>query len=124
MKHLNAIGKGVVDYDLAHDILFFKIKNRTYDRSLEINNIILDIDTKGYITGIQILEASDFFGTKHFHLKNTKKFKFQSRSERGKIEIRLTFEILVRNKIIEKNPIIMQETSERLPDTLIKATAS
>ena len=43
MKTQNRLleGKGEVDYDYTNDILFFKIKDREYDRSLEFENLRL-----------------------------------------------------------------------------------
>ena len=35
----------------------------------------------------------------------------------GYIEIRIVFQIKIRNKIIEKNPIIMQDIKESLPNS-------
>ena len=58
----NLEGEGQADYDYAHDILFFKTKEREYVRSIEINNMVIDIDKENFLVGIQILEASRFFG--------------------------------------------------------------
>ena len=35
----------------------------------------------------------------------------------NKIDIRLAFQIKVRNKIVEKNPIIAQQINQRLPNS-------
>ena len=42
MKHLEA--EGEMDYDFANDILFFKVKDRDYNFSLEFQNMVIDID--------------------------------------------------------------------------------
>ena len=34
--------KGEADYDFKQDILFFKTKDRTYKKSIELHNIVLD----------------------------------------------------------------------------------
>lgn len=52
--------EGIADYDYKHDILFFKTKKRTYKKSIELDNIVLDVDEGGFITGIQIFEVSKF----------------------------------------------------------------
>ena len=49
----NFEGKGEFDYDYKHDILFFKIKEREYGKSIETNNLIIDIDKEEYLVGIQ-----------------------------------------------------------------------
>ncbi|MFH1053821.1 MAG: DUF2283 domain-containing protein [Candidatus Woesearchaeota archaeon] len=119
-------GKGEVDYDFKHDILFFKTKNREYIKSVELDNIILDIDSKGFIVGIQIFEASKFLRINKIRLRDVPNWEFSIKTDkikiRGKdatkIEIRLTFQVRFRNKLIEKNPIIMpQPITEVLPNT-------
>ena len=57
-RHLT--GEGEMDYDYINDILFFKVKNREYDRSLEFENLVIDIDSENFIIGIQIFDASKF----------------------------------------------------------------
>ncbi len=123
MRHLNGRGKGESDYDYKHDILFFKTKDREYSKSLELNNIILDTDNEGFITGMQILDASNFLQVKPMILKNIKNFEFNAHNEHGKIEVRLTFQMQIRNKIVEKNPIILQETPMYLPSSTLQVSA-
>jgi len=74
--YLNAKGKGEADYDYANDILFFKIKDREYSHSIELEDIVLDIDVSGIITGIQIFAASNMFQIEKEALQNNKKFIF------------------------------------------------
>ncbi len=118
--------KGEVDYDFKHDILFFKTRNREYIKSIELDNIILDIDSKGFIVGIQIFEASKFLRIEKIKLRDIPNWEFNTKTEQikeqgkpiTKIEIRLTFMVRVRNKLVEKNPIIMlQPITESLPNS-------
>ncbi len=111
--------KGEFDYDYKHDILFFKSAERDYEKSIELDNIILDIDKEKYIVGIQIFEASRFLGIEKEVLLKIPRWQFEARLENGKIEVRLTFQVIRRNKIIEKNPIIIQQISEKLPDSTL-----
>ena len=54
-------GKGDVDYDFKHDILFFKTKDRKYAKSIELlDNIVVDVDKEGFLVGVQIFDASEF----------------------------------------------------------------
>lgn len=124
--------KGEVDYDFKQDILFFKTKNREYDRSIEMDNIVLDIDSKGFIVGIQIFEASKFLRMEKVKLKSIPDWEFNVATEQmeyqgkqvTKIEIRLMFKVNVRNKIVEKNPIIMpQPIMGALPDSSLVCVA-
>lgn len=124
--------KGEVDYDFKQDILFFKSKNREYTRSIELDNIILDIDSKGFIVGIQILEASEFLRIDKIKLRDIPSWEFNTKTEQmeeqgkriTKIEIRLVFKVRIRNQLVEKNPIILPHPiAESLPNSELVCTA-
>src|SRR3989344_4233543 len=110
-------GKGEANYDYKYDILFFKAAEREYVKSIELENIVLDIDKEGFIVGIQILEASKFLCIDKKMLLKIPRWIFETKVDHGKIEVRLLFKMMLRNKIIEKNPIIIQETTEPLPNS-------
>ena len=112
-------GKGEVDYDFKQDILFFKTKDRKYARSIELlDNIVVDVDKEGFLVGIQIFDASEFLNLDKKELLSIPKWIFNANVyDRNKIDIRLTFQIKVRNKIIEKNPIIAQQINQKLPNS-------
>ena len=112
-------GKGEVDYDFKHDVLFFKTKNRKYAKSIELlDNIVIDVDKEGFLVGIQIFDASEFLNLDKKELLSIPKWSFNANVYDGnKIDIRLVFQIKVRNKIVEKNPIIAQQINQKLPDS-------
>ena len=112
-------GKGEVDYDYKHDILFFKTKDRQYSKSIELlDNIVIDVDKSGFLVGIQIFDASEFLNLDKKELLSIPKWVFNANVYDGnKIDIRLTFQIKVRNKIVEKNPIIAQQINQKLPNS-------
>lgn len=116
-KRLEALGEW--DYDFRYDILFFKVKEREYWKSIEIGNLVLDIDAEKFLTGVQIFEASKFLGVDKMTLRQIPKWNFEAKIEDNKIELRLNFDVKIRNRIIEKNPIIIQEVKENLPDSLL-----
>ena len=68
--------EGESDYDYLNDILFFKAKEREYSRSVELDNIVVDVDEEDFIVGAQIFEASKFLGIAKDALKNLSKGKF------------------------------------------------
>ena len=124
--------KGEIDYDFKHDILFFKTKNREYVKSIELDNIILDIDSKGFIVGTQIFGASKFLRMDKIKLRDIPNWKFNINTEQikkgekavTKIEVRLVFKVRIRNQLIEKNPIIMpQPITETLPNSELVCAA-
>lgn len=110
-------GQGEMDYDYVNDILFFKVKDREYDRSLEFENMVIDVDSKNFITGIQIFDASEFLQISKVNLRQIPSWKFQAYIEDGKIEVRLTFQVNLRNKILERSPIIIQKNESNLPNS-------
>lgn len=118
-RHLEA--EGEMDYDYANDILFFKIKNREYDFSVEFQNMVIDIDEEKFIVGIQIFEASKFLRMSKVNLREIPKWRFNAKLENNTIEIRLDYQLKVRNKVFEKNPIIIQENkSESLRPQIVQ----
>jgi len=120
MKHIN--GKGEADYDFRNDVLFFKTAERNYKTSLEIENITIDIDNGGFIVGIQIFEASKFLGISKKNLLEIARWKYQATINEGRIEISLVFSMMIRNKLVEMRPIIMQPVPRNLPNTAISVT--
>ena len=60
-KHLDGKGKGEYSYDYKNDVMFFKIKNRDYLKSIDFDNFVADIDKEGYITGVRIFDATRIF---------------------------------------------------------------
>src|SRR3989338_4183141 len=116
-KHLNAKGNGEMNYDYSNDILFFKVKDRIYDRSIELEDIVLDIDNEGYITGIQIFGASKMFSVDKNTLRNVQKWEFKVRIEGRIISVQLMFEMLRRNKLVERGQNLIRESSSILTDS-------
>jgi uncharacterized protein YuzE len=99
-RQLNAKGRGEYTYDYAHDVLLFKIKDRTYRESIEFNNITIDIDAEGFITGIQIFDASTALRIPKYALQHIVNFEFNSRAENGTITVQVHFNSVLRNKMI------------------------
>jgi len=117
-RHLDARGKGELDYDLKQDILFFKVKDREYVKSIELDNIVIDIDSEQFITGIQIFEASKFLRIDKAFLTKMPTWEFNATIKDNKVELRLTFTVVARNKIIEKiSPIIIEKVEDSLPNS-------
>ena len=119
MKRRHLEGKGEFDYDYLDDTLFFKVKDREYSRSIEMDRFTLDIDEENFIVGIQIFDASEFFGIRKEILMNVSKWQFQASMDNNRLEFRLMFQAVFRNKIIEPRPIIIEELKEKLPDSKV-----
>jgi len=111
-------GKGEVDYDYKHDILFFKTKDREYVKSIELlDNLVVDVDKEGFLTGIQMFDASEYLNIDKKSLLQIPNWQFTINVHENIIEIRLVFQIKIRNKIVEKNPIISQQINQKLPNS-------
>ena len=122
MKERILEAKGEMDYDYVNDILFFKVKDREYDFSLEFQNMVIDVDKEMFIVGIQIFNASNFLDIPKLNLREIPRWQFKARINQGLIELRLFYQIVVRNKIIEKTPIIIQENKANLPSPQMVVT--
>jgi len=121
MKPRHLEGKGEMDYDYANDILFFKVSEREYAFSIEFQNMVIDIDEENFIVGIQIFEASKFLRMSKVNLREIPRWKFNAKLDNNTIEIRLDYQLKVRNRIFEKNPIIIQENkSESLKPQVVR----
>lgn len=101
-RHLEAKGKGEYTYDYMNDLLLFKIKDRDYSKSLDFDNLIVDIDKEGFITGLRIFDASKVFNIQKLALKDIKSWRFDARIEDKKVTIRLEFIPVLRNKPLIK----------------------
>ena len=91
-KHLNAKGNGIADYDYKNDILFFKIKDREYAKSIDFGDFILDIDNEDFITGIQIFDASKIFKIDKDALMKVRRWEFHTKVENQVVTVQLMFE--------------------------------
>ena len=84
--------------------------------------MIIDVDKEKFIVGIQIFDAAEFLGIPKVNMRIIPKWKFKARINNGVIEVRLFYQINVRNQIIEKSPIIIQENRANLPSPQMVAT--
>ena len=119
-RTLNKVGE--YDYDYKNDIFFFKVKNREYSHSIELQNLVIDFDEEAFVVGLQILNASDIFQLTKKELREVKNFKMQSKIKDGVIQINLTFNRNVRNKQIEYKPIIFERVGKETPDSELVCT--
>ena len=119
-KVLNKAGE--FDFDFKNDIFFFKVKDREYSYSIEMNNMVIDFDEENFITGLQIFNASEFFDIDRKLLQKVKGFKMQAKVENNIIKIKLAFNMIFRNKEMNYNPIIFERAEEKIPNSEILCT--
>ena len=120
IKQRRLEAEGEMDYDYVNDILFFKVKDREYSFSIEFQNMVIDVDEEKFVVGIQIFNASKFLGISKINLREIPKWQFKAKIEEGFIELRLNYQLRIRNKIIDKNPIIIQENRSGLSSQIVR----
>jgi len=118
---LNCTGEW--DYDYINDILFFKVKDREYSYSVELKNLVIDVDSDNFITGFQIMGASGMFNLPKDFIRGIKSWKFEANVEENVVELKLVFELVYRNKLVEKNPILIQSLGRDVPDSRLVCSA-
>ncbi len=118
-RHLEK--EGSFDYDYVNDILFFKVNEREYSHSIELRDYVIDIDTEDYVVGLQIFNASNYFNMTKISLREVKNWKLKTLVENNYIEIRLVFNSIIRNKIIEKNPILVQKVENKILNSSVES---
>jgi uncharacterized protein YuzE len=99
-RHLDARGKGEYSYDYRNDLLLFKIKDREYSKSIEFDNLVVDIDKEGFITGLRVFDASKIFRLTKVALNKVTDFEFYAKIEDKIITIQLKFRSVLRNRPI------------------------
>lgn len=114
--------KGICDYDDKYDILFVGTREGVYKHSVELDNIVIDLDEKENIRGIQIFDASKYLQIEKDQLKKIQNWSLSAAVHEKRLTIHLILQIQQDNKIIEKNPIIHQMLSEQCPDSEIICT--
>ncbi len=113
MKPLRA--KGEVDYDHKEDTLFFKIKDREYVKSIDFEDMVLDVDKEGFITGIQVFDVSKLFKLSKEALRNVKYTQFNTKVEKNVITVQFMFTCVQRNKtIVERGENMIRESPSPL----------
>ena len=85
----------------------------------EFQNMTIDIDKEKFVVGIQIFNASKFLEISKINLREIPKWQFKSKIEEGVIEIRLNYQLEIRNKIFDKTPIVIQENKSKLSSSQI-----
>lgn len=124
-KMLDAAGKGEYSYNYEHDILTFRVKEREYSRSVEFDNIVLDLDKNGYIVGVRIFDANKIFKISKYALNRLKEWEFQTRIDTGVIFLELRFTATLRNKqIITQGEHFVRELADSsLENSVVNCTA-
>ncbi|MBT3397903.1 DUF2283 domain-containing protein [archaeon] len=116
-------GSGKIDYDQVNDILFFKVDGREYSHSVELLGYVIDLDTEGFVVGLQIFDASRYFNIPKIALRQVNEWNFEASLIDGVLQVKLSFNLVIRNRIVEKSPILVQKIEQPLPNSRMMCVA-
>lgn len=91
------------DYDLENDTIFFYGTNKKYKKSLDVNDIIVDISEDNFIMAIEILDASKRFNVPKSDLLNVQYFNAEIYINEETIKVVMKLVIKKRNGLINKS---------------------
>lgn len=124
MKQLRANGKGKFTYDTKNDLFCFKVDERDYDHSIEFDEIIIDLDSKGIVTGIRIFDASEIFQVQKEVLEKISHFEFTTKVEDKVITVHLKFTSSNEKEKMIHGYDFVREASRSLQDAEVYASAT
>ncbi|MCD4765541.1 MAG: DUF2283 domain-containing protein [Methanosarcinales archaeon] len=105
------------DYDLQNDSIFFYGEDKKYKSSVELEGVILDFNEEDYLTGIEILDASEKFNVSKADLLNIKNFNATIIINKENIDVRMKMEYYKRNKLIDTNLNALALNTMNLPSS-------
>ena len=105
------------DYDLQNDSIFFYGEDKKYKSSVELEGVILDFNEENYLTGIEILDASEKFNVSKADLLNIKNFDATIIISKENIDVRMNMEYYKRNKLIDTNLNALTLNTMNLPSS-------
>lgn len=105
------------DYDLQNDSIFFYGEDKKYKSSVELEGVILDFNEEDYLTGIEILDASEKFNISKADLLNIKNFDATIIISKENIDVRMKMEYYKRNKLIDINFNALTLNTMNLPSS-------
>lgn len=90
---------GTFEYDGLLDVLYVRCRPELeYDQTLDIGNVLVDLDNTPAIKRIEILDASKLFGASVFELKNILKMDIDLVVSKDRIDVALKLEVLKRSR--------------------------
>lgn len=89
--------KGKASYDIEVDIFAAMPVKREYNSSVQVGDIIFDLDSEGKINGIEILNASRMFNTPKVFLKNIVSCRLKITAAGKTVHVEACIRSLVRN---------------------------
>ncbi len=122
MKKNSTVGRGKYSYDLESDLLIFKIEDIPYIKSLEYENLLIDLGPRGTLSGIRIFDASTIFGVLKQSLVDVKNFELTVKITADGISVIIKFSVKRYHKTCEQT-FITQELARGMQESEMVYTA-
>lgn len=90
------------DYDAQNDSFFVYSKEAKYKSSIDLGDIILDIDEDNSIMGVEILGASLKFGISKYDVQHYRRLNVTIEITEKVIDVKLTLSFLKRNTEVSR----------------------
>ena len=107
-------------YDCENDIMFFAKKEKSYDESFEIENLVFDLDKNEQIVGLEILDASKLLGVDKVFLKNVFEGEMRIRVNKKLLQLKINLKSNFRNS--KRSSVYKSDNFK--PDFLNPSTAN
>ena len=116
---------GETSYDYSNDILFVKAKDKDYSESIELNNVVIDLDFEWGVIGIRFFDASEVFNISKNALKSIKELEFNINVEDNTVSMNLWFNYSLPDKSILSHGqnLVREVVSTELKNSEISCTA-
>ncbi len=89
--------KAIIKYDYETDVLKVMPTKRKYDSSYQENNLVFDMDSKGKVVGLEVLDTSKVLGIPKRFLKNIRRVDGRIEVNKEELKLRIYLECEVRN---------------------------
>lgn len=113
-----------MDYDEEHDVFYVSRRSRSYSHSEPVENVIFDIDEDGSLVGIEILDASEFFGVGRDVLRSFESVSFSFRSFEDRLRFSVEFSYELKDRLRERSISIERMRPHELASDLSFAIAA
>lgn len=107
-------------YDYENDSLFVSKKERSYESSVEVENMIFDLDKDKKIVGFEILGASKVLGVDKVFIKNV----FEGKLDVVINEKFLQIKIQLKSKVRNSDKFAVYKADNFKPDALSPSKAN
>jgi uncharacterized protein YuzE len=90
------------NYDIETDILFFRDNSLKYHSSIDLGDLIVELDENDMPMGMELLNASLNFNIPKIILRNIKNVSAEINTTEKMIEVKIKISVVSRNANIEK----------------------